>query len=72
MTQLAGDGWLDVTDDPADRRARIVRRTPAGDDLVRAIRDLLAVVEERWSDEVSAERYAVFRSVLAELASSVP
>jgi DNA-binding MarR family transcriptional regulator len=70
--QLAADGWLAVTDDPADRRAKIVRRTAAGDDVVRGIRDLLAGAEDRWRHEIGAERYDIFRSVLAELASSVP
>ena len=44
-----------------------MHRTPAGDEVVRGVRDLLARVEDRWRDEVGAERYAVFRSVLQEL-----
>ena len=67
VNQLAAGGFVAVSDDPADRRAKIVRRTPAGDDVVLGIRDLLAGVEDHWRDEVGADRYAVFRSVLVEL-----
>jgi hypothetical protein len=45
---------------------------PAGDDVVRGVRDLLATVEDRWRDEIGAGRYAVFRSVLEELVGRPP
>jgi DNA-binding MarR family transcriptional regulator len=67
--QLAAGGWVAVTDDPADRRAKIVRRTPAGDDVVRGVRDLLADTEGKWRAEVGPDRYAIFRAVLEELVS---
>jgi DNA-binding MarR family transcriptional regulator len=67
VSQLAAAGYVEIVADPDDRRAKVVRRTPPGDDVVRAIRDLLAGVEERWCREVGAERYAVFREVLSEL-----
>lgn len=68
--QLAAGGWIDVADDPADRRAKVVRRTPAGDDVVRGVRDLLAGAEQRWRAQVGPDRYAVFRSVLEELVAA--
>jgi DNA-binding MarR family transcriptional regulator len=67
VNQLVTGGYVTVTDDPGDRRAKIVRRTPAGDEVVQGVRDLLAAVEDSWRDEVGAGRYAVFRSVLQEL-----
>ena len=65
--QLAAGGFVVVDNDAGDRRAKIVRRTPAGDEVVRAIRALLVEVEARWRAEVGPERFAVFRSVLVDL-----
>jgi DNA-binding MarR family transcriptional regulator len=72
VNQLAAGGYVAVSDDPGDRRAKIVQRTPAGDDVVRGVRDLLAAVEDRWRDDIGAGRYAVFRSVLEELVGRPP
>lgn len=71
VTQLATGGFLVIGSDAGDRRAKVVRRTPAGDAVVRGVRDLLDEVEARWRDEVGAERYAVFRDVLATLVRPV-
>jgi DNA-binding MarR family transcriptional regulator len=65
--QLAAGGFVVVEHDAGDRRAKLVRRTPAGDEVVRAIRTLLEDVESRWRAEIGPDRYAVFRSVLADL-----
>jgi DNA-binding MarR family transcriptional regulator len=65
--QLVAGGYLESVADPDDRRAKLVRRTARGDDVVRAIRTLLSRVEARWRREIGAERYAVFREVLTEL-----
>jgi DNA-binding MarR family transcriptional regulator len=65
--QLVTAGFVEIGEHAGDRRAKVVRRTPEGDRVVRGIRDLLDDVEERWRREVGAERYLVFRTVLAEL-----
>jgi DNA-binding MarR family transcriptional regulator len=65
--QLATGGYVEIGDHAGDRRAKVVRRTPEGDRVVRAVRDLLDDVEREWRRQVGAERYAVFREVLAEL-----
>jgi DNA-binding MarR family transcriptional regulator len=67
VAQLAAGGYLETVADPADRRAKLVRRTARGDEVIRTIRALLSRVEARWRREVGAERYAVFREVLNEL-----
>jgi DNA-binding MarR family transcriptional regulator len=67
VTQLATGGFLVIDGDASDRRAKVVRRTAEGDRVVRGVRDLLDGVEARWRDEIGAERYAIFREVLAEL-----
>jgi DNA-binding MarR family transcriptional regulator len=42
--QLVAEGWVERVDDPSDRRALIVRMTPAG----KAWFDRVAVEHERW------------------------
>ena len=42
--QLVSEGWVERIDDPHDRRALIVRMTPAG----KAWFDQMAVEHERW------------------------
>lgn len=67
LRALEDRGWITIEPDPADRRARIVRRTPEGD-RIRAITEVaMAEMEEGWAAEVGARRYDVFREVLAEL-----
>ncbi len=67
VTQLAGLGYVDLSPDPADKRAKLIYRTPLGDRVQRAMRSIIAEVEQRWRDEIGAERYAMFRDVLREL-----
>lgn len=70
VAQLVAGGYLESVADPADGRAKLVRRTARGDEVVRTIRTLLARVEARWRREIGAERYAVFREVLSELVAA--
>jgi DNA-binding MarR family transcriptional regulator len=72
VAQLAAGGYLVVDGDAGDRRAKRVRRTPEGDRVVLAIRDLIGRTEDRWRAEIGPERYAVFREVLAELVAGIP
>jgi len=67
VAQLATDGYLELSVDPADRRAKVVRRTAEGDRVIIEMRKLLNRVEQDWRREVGPERYAVFRAVLEEL-----
>lgn len=71
-TRLAESGYVDVSPDPADKRAKLVRRTPLGDRVRRAMRTTIAEVEQRWCHEVGADRYATFRHVLRELVNASP
>ena len=57
-----------VGPDPADRRARIVTRTPAGDEIKAMTERAIAAMEGDWAEHVGAERYRVFKEVLNELA----
>lgn len=68
MDVLQELGCITSTQDPSDRRTRIVARTSRGDEAVDASNRVHALLEERWAAQVGAERWATFRSVLAELA----
>jgi len=72
VAQLAAGGYVETVPDPADRRAKLIRRTARGDEVTRTIRALVTRVEARWRREVGAERYAVFRAVLSELIEPPP
>ena len=67
VTHLQATGHLEVTTDDADRRRRVVGRTPLGDALVAQVNRTVAVVEQHWQQRVGEERYRVFRDVLHEL-----
>ena len=67
LAPLEAGGYLEVTPDPADRRARIVRRTERGHEVVDAVLALQRRYEDRWATRVGAERWAAAREVLTEL-----
>jgi DNA-binding MarR family transcriptional regulator len=67
LAPLEAGGYLEVVPDPADRRARIVRRTARGHEVVDAVLALQDGFEQRWAAHVGAERWAGARQVLAEL-----
>jgi DNA-binding MarR family transcriptional regulator len=69
VNQLVSAGFVAVETDPTDARARVIRCTELGREAQRVMRQRLADVEEGWRDQVGAERYGVFREVLAELVS---
>jgi DNA-binding MarR family transcriptional regulator len=50
-----------------DRRVRLVRRTPAGEEAVAFGRAGIARVEESWAQRLGSERYELLREMLAEL-----
>ena|SRR5689334_19170810 len=68
VAQLTESGHLRTEPDPADRRSRIVRRTAKGTRLARRAAARIQAIEADWAQRVGHERYAEFRSTLAELA----
>jgi DNA-binding MarR family transcriptional regulator len=61
-------GCVDVIDDPGDRRARLVVLTDRGREALQAVRERTTQTEKQWAARVGAERYAIARAVLAEIA----
>jgi DNA-binding MarR family transcriptional regulator len=67
LAPLEAGGYLDVVPDPADRRARIVRRTARGHEVVEAVLALQETFEQSWAAQVGEDRWAAAREVLVEL-----
>lgn len=59
VAHVAERGWIERSPDPADKRSRILRLTPAGraqiDELSRRTTQLLAECLADWSDEEVAQ-----------------
>lgn len=68
VTHLVATGHLSTEPDPSDRRVRLVRRTPLGQQVLDAVRKRNLRIEQEWAEVVGRERYREFRSVLEELA----
>ena len=68
VAHLVVTGHLATEADPADRRVRLVRRTPLGHKVLEAVRERNLRIEQVWAEHVGPERYRVFRGVLEELA----
>ncbi|SDP24902.1 DNA-binding transcriptional regulator, MarR family [Klenkia soli] len=67
LRPLEDGGYVVVGPDPADRRARVVRLTDRGREVVEAVGEQLGAVERRWAAAVGPERYATARAVLGEV-----
>lgn len=67
IQELEERGLVSVATDPTDRRAVIVRRTPAGDRVRAATLDGIRAMEAEWAGDVGPDRYATFLAVLREL-----
>ena len=67
-TSLERDGLLESLRDPADRRVRILRPTPAGLAAVAEAERVIARVEAAWRIRVGAERWDLLRDILGDVA----
>lgn len=69
VREMGDRGLVSVETDRSDRRATVVRRTPAGDDLRERIGAMIADLDDEFAAIVGADRYRTFREVLDELAA---
>ncbi|MFO1088774.1 MAG: MarR family transcriptional regulator [Hyphomicrobiales bacterium] len=68
LAQLEELGYVERRADGGDDRRRVYL-TDRGNAAKVAVRSFLAGLEQRWSDEVGPERFAVFLEVLKTLAA---
>ena len=70
LAPLEAGRYVVVAPDPGDRRARIVRLSDRGHEVMTALQDVQARYERAWAAEVGAERWATTRAVLIQLFAS--
>ena len=63
---LEDSGFLESIKDPADARVRILRPTAKGRRAVEAGNRVIGAVEERWREQLGAERWDLLRLLLAD------
>jgi DNA-binding MarR family transcriptional regulator len=68
IRSLERGGYLRLEPDPADQRARIVRLTDRGWDLIATIRSTVEDVEREWVSRLGRRRFDALRETLKELA----
>lgn len=69
VTTLQGACLVEVAVGERDRRVRLVRPTPAGQELQRVVESAIDGIERRWAAEVGPQRWATFREVLRQIGS---
>jgi len=67
LDQLQDNGFISRVADPNDRRARIIKITPAGRRLHRKVAAELAEIERTLLSELGAKRAGVLRQGLSDL-----
>src|SRR5580698_9109021 len=71
LRELEDMGYLTREAESTDKRARIVRLTPAGRLLEQAHRRELRMAEERIAKTIGEERFAELRRTMEELAAAL-
>lgn len=72
IRHLEQQGYLRLEPDPTDQRARIVRLTERGWDVIAVIRATVEEVEREWSQLLGARRFDELRGTLKELSGLEP
>lgn len=65
-------GYVERLPDAADRRAKTIRLTRLGADARQAALRIFGDIERGWGERYGAERVAIMREVLAEIAAAEP
>jgi DNA-binding MarR family transcriptional regulator len=71
IDDLESNGYLERTDDPGDRRARIIRYTDRGREALETAYKIIPTIEREYARLVGVERYALARDTLADLVAAL-
>lgn len=67
VVHLERHGYVERVPDPADRRAKLVRATARGEEVYAIARQVVAELEERWTERLGADKMRRLRELLTEL-----
>jgi DNA-binding MarR family transcriptional regulator len=67
LAPLEDGGYVEVVPDPDDRRARVVRLSDRGREVIAALLEMQGGYERVWAEQVGAARWAEAREVLTQL-----
>jgi DNA-binding MarR family transcriptional regulator len=68
LRHIERHGYVELTPDPADSRARLIRLTVSGRRLDSVVRAHARAVEEEWAQKLGGRRFHEFRETLARIA----
>jgi DNA-binding MarR family transcriptional regulator len=71
LGQLERLGYLERVDDPDDLRGKRIHVTERGNVAIETMRAAIRDLEGEWARALGAERFALLRELLTELASQV-
>ena len=60
-------GYVERVPDPSDRRAKLVRATPRGEQLYAIAREVVAEIEADWTERLGEAKMRRLRELLEEL-----
>ena len=67
VTDLEGLGYVERIPDPEDKRAKLVRLTPRGQEVQDAALRTFAEIEAEWGERIGKKKVAALRAALEEL-----
>jgi DNA-binding MarR family transcriptional regulator len=67
VAHLERHGYVERTPDPSDRRAKLVRATPRGEELYAIAREFVAETEAEWERRLGKAKLRQLRQLLEDL-----
>lgn len=71
VAHLERHGYVERIPDPSDRRAKLVRATPRGGELYAIAREVVAELEEQWTQRLGKAKMRQLRELLEDLNSAL-
>ena len=67
VLHLERHGYVERVPDPSDRRAKLVRATPRGQEIYAIAREFVAETEREWTERLGEQKMRRLRALLEEL-----
>jgi DNA-binding MarR family transcriptional regulator len=72
MKHLEREGYVRITPDPSDSRAKIASLTPAGEAAVELSLRIIGETEQKWATALGPNRYQELRRALSDVSLLAP